>query len=109
VDIDLSSEPLGQGRDGQPVYLKDIWPTLGEVRALLESALTPEVFRELYRDFAAQNPKWNDIPTTPGETYQWDPASTYIQEPPFFTSFSAAQPPSARSRGPGRSPSWVTV
>jgi len=88
VDIDLTTEPLGKGKDGQPVYLKDVWPTLAEVRALLETALTPQVFRELYRDFAAQNPKWNEIPTTVGETYQWDPASTYIQEPPFFTSFS---------------------
>jgi len=88
VDIDLATEPLGQGKDGQPVYLKEVWPTLAEVRALLESALKPEVFRELYRDFAAQNPKWNEIPTTVGETYRWDPSSTYIQEPPFFTSFS---------------------
>lgn len=87
VDIDLSKEPLGNGKDGQPVYLRDIWPTLQEVRNLLQSALKPEVFRQLYRDFAGQNPKWNEIPASAGNAYQWDASSTYIQEPPFFTSF----------------------
>jgi aconitate hydratase len=88
VDVDLTQEPLGCGTDRQPVFLKDIWPTLQEVRDLMQAALKPEVFRELYRDFAAQNPKWNEIPTTPGAVYAWDDSSTYIQEPPFFTGFS---------------------
>jgi aconitate hydratase len=88
VDIDLSKEPLGKGKDNQEVYLRDIWPSLQEVRDQLQSALKPEVFRSLYRDFAGQNPKWNEIPSTVGNVYQWDAASTYIQEPPFFTSFS---------------------
>jgi len=88
VDIDLTREPLGKGRDGREVYLKDIWPTLQEVRERMESALKPEVFRQLYRDFAEQNPKWNEIPATTGNVYQWDGKSTYIQEPPFFANFS---------------------
>jgi aconitate hydratase len=88
VDIDLSSEPLGTGRDGRPVMLHDIWPSLQEVRAAMQSALKPEVFRKLYSDFAAQNPKWNEIPSSTGAVYQWDPESTYIQEPPFFEQFS---------------------
>ncbi|MBN8248271.1 MAG: aconitate hydratase AcnA, partial [Verrucomicrobia bacterium] len=88
VDVDLSCEPLGTGKDGQPVYLADIWPSLQEVREAMESALKPEVFRKLYRNFAAQNPKWNEIPSSVGNVYEWDPRSTYIQEPPFFTSFS---------------------
>ena len=88
VDIDLSTEPLGTGKDGKPVFLKDIWPTLKEVRDQLQAALKPEVFRKLYSDFAEQNPKWNEIPSTTGNVYSFDPASTYIQEPPFFTSFS---------------------
>ncbi|HVY68498.1 MAG TPA: aconitate hydratase AcnA [Verrucomicrobiae bacterium] len=87
VDIDLGNEPLGQGRSG-PVYLKDIWPTLGEVREAMQSALKPEVFRRLYTDFASQNPKWNEIPSSTGLVYQWDGKSTYIQEPPFFVDFS---------------------
>ena len=87
VDIDLNSEPIGQGTSG-PVYLKDIWPTLKEVRDQLQTALKPEVFQKLYRDFAGQNPKWNEIPSSTGNVYEWDAKSTYIQEPPFFTNFS---------------------
>jgi len=88
VDIDLTAEPLGRDSNGQDVFLKDLWPTLQEVRDLLQAALKPEVFRRLYTDFAAQNPKWNEIPSTTGDVYQFDPKSTYIQEPPFFTDFS---------------------
>jgi hypothetical protein len=88
VDIDLTREPLGKGRDGRDVFLRDIWPTLAEVKDLMQSALKPEVYRRLYTDFASQNPKWNEIPSSAGETYAFDPASTYIQEPPFFAGFS---------------------
>jgi aconitate hydratase len=88
VDMDLSREPLGTGQDGQPVWLKDIWPGLGEIRELMQAALQPEVFRQLYQDFAAQNPKWNEIPSRTGTVYAWDANSTYIQEPPFFAGFS---------------------
>ena len=87
VDIDLSREPLGKGKEGKEVFLKDIWPTLQEIRDQMQAALKPEVFRKLYRDFAEQNPKWNEIPASTGNVYQWDPQSTYIQEPPFFTNF----------------------
>jgi aconitate hydratase len=68
--------------------LKEIWPTLKEVRDAMQAALKPEVFRALYKDFAAQNPKWNEIPSSTGNVYDWDRKSTYIQEPPFFTKFS---------------------
>ncbi|HXR04188.1 MAG TPA: aconitate hydratase AcnA [Verrucomicrobiae bacterium] len=88
VDIDLAHEPLGIGADGKPVLLKDIWPSLREIRDLMQTALQPEVFRKLYRDFAAQNPKWNEIPSSTGNVYEWDRKSTYIQEPPFFENFS---------------------
>lgn len=87
VDIDLSKEPLGRDRDGKNVYLRDLWPTLQEIRDTLQSALTPEVFRRLYRDFAGQNPKWNEITSSTGDVYQWDEGSDYIHEPPFFTDF----------------------
>ena len=72
VDIDLSSEPLGKDKDGKDVYLKEIWPTLEEIRSAMTSALKPEVYRKLYSDFAEQNPKWNEIPASTGEVYQWD-------------------------------------
>ncbi len=88
VDIDLSSEPLGRDRKGVDVFLKDLWPTLQEVRDELQAALKPEVFRRLYTDFEDQNPKWNEIPSSTGSVYTWDEASTYIQEPPFFDDFS---------------------
>jgi aconitate hydratase len=87
VDIDLSKEPLGKGRDGNDVYLRDLWPSLQEIRDTLRSALTPEVFQRLYRNFSEQNPKWNEIPSSTGEIYEWDEASNYIHEPPFFKDF----------------------
>jgi len=88
VDIDLANDALGTGKDGKPVYLRDIWPSLKEVRDLMQAALQPEVFRRLYKDFAAQNPKWNEISSSTGNVYEWDRKSTYIQEPPFFENFS---------------------
>ncbi len=91
VDIDLANDALGTGKDGKPVHLRDLWPSLKEVRDLMQSALQPEIFRKLYKDFAAQNPKWNEIPSSTGNVYEWDRQSTYIQEPPFFTNF-ALQP-----------------
>jgi len=88
VDIDLAKEPLGRDRDGHDVYLRDLWPTLAEIREHLQAALRPEVFRKLYSDFASQNPKWNEIRSATGDVYAFEAASTYIQEPPFFDGFS---------------------
>jgi len=88
VTIDLTTEAIGQGGGGRDVYLKDIWPSLEEIRAAMRSSLKPEIFRQLYRDFAAQNPKWNEIPSSAGQVYDWDAKSTYIQLPPFFENFS---------------------
>jgi aconitate hydratase len=83
VDIDLTTEPIANG-----VYLRDLWPTLAEVRDALQTALKPEVFRALYKDYATLNPSWGAIPATAGSTFRWGAASTYIQEPPFFTGFT---------------------
>ncbi len=88
VDLDLTKEPLGKDKTGKDVFLRDLWPSLGEVRDALQSALTPDVFRRLYRDFADQNPKWNEISSSKGEVYFWDENSDYIHEPPFFRDFS---------------------
>jgi aconitate hydratase len=87
VDIDLSSEPIGTGKDGAPVFLRDIWPSQKEIRDVMSTALSPEIFRKLYTDFASQNPKWNEIPGTVGDVFEWNKQSTYVQEPPFFTGF----------------------
>jgi len=88
VDIDLTREPLGSDSSGNLVYLRDLWPSMVEIRDAMQSALRPEVFRQLYSDFAEQNPKWNEIPSTVGEVYAWNEESTYIQHPPFFEGFS---------------------
>jgi aconitate hydratase len=90
VDIDLSADPLGKDNDGKDVYLHEIWPNLQEIDNLLSAAMDPETYRKLYRDFEAQNPLWNDIPTSTGSVYQWDLESTYIREPPYFENFSNA-------------------
>ena len=87
VDIDLSKEPIAKDKDGVDVYLKDIWPSLEEIREAMQSSLKPEIFQKLYTGFADQNPKWNEVPSTTGQIYEWDAASTYIQEPPFFLGF----------------------
>ncbi len=88
VDLDLSTDPIGKGEDGREIFLRDLWPSLQEIRDAMQSALTPEVFRRLYRDFAGQNPKWNEIPSSTGDIYQWDEKSDYIHQPPFFQNFS---------------------
>jgi aconitate hydratase len=88
VHIDLSREPIGKDKDGKEIFLRDLWPSLNEIRDVMHSALGPETFRKLYKDFAKQNPKWNEIPSTTGDIYQWDEKSDYIHEPPFFDDFS---------------------
>jgi aconitate hydratase len=94
ANIDLIHEPLGRSRDGQPVYLNDIWPTQEEIAQVMRFATDPQTYRELYSDFTRGNPLWNEIPTSSGQTYPWEP-STYIAEPPFFDAFSP-QPGLAR-------------
>ncbi len=88
VDVDLSREPIGTDKHGKETFLRDLWPSLTEIRDAMQSALKPEIFRKLYRDFADQNPKWNEIPSSTGDIYQWDEKSDYIHEPPFFENFS---------------------
>jgi aconitate hydratase len=97
VDVDLTREPLAVV-DGREVYLGDIWPSMQEVDALLESAFDPAEYRRVYADFAQQNPLWNQIPAGTGHLYEWDPASLYIREPPYFDP-SMAVAPSAQISG----------
>jgi aconitate hydratase len=88
VNLDMSNDPLGTDKNGVPVYLRELWPTLQEIRDLMQEALKPEVFKRLYTDFEKQNPAWNEIPASTGNLFKWDRKSTYIQEPPFFEGFS---------------------
>jgi aconitate hydratase len=88
IDVDMTSEPLGTGKDGEDVFLRDIWPSMQEINDLMHAAFDPETYRTLYSSFADQNPMWNDIPTSTGAVYEWEPESTYIREPPYFEGFS---------------------
>lgn len=85
---DVYLHPIGQDKEGNDVYLKDIWASLDEVKEVLQAAFDPETYKKLYSEFAEQNPLWNAIPSTVGQVYEWDRNSTYIQEPPFFEDFS---------------------
>ncbi|MGH3087009.1 MAG: aconitase family protein, partial [Rubrobacteraceae bacterium] len=93
VDIDLSKDPLGNDSDGNPVYLKDIWPSQKEVAEQLDHALDPNVFREQYGDVYTGNEQWNDVDVPEGDLYEWDEDSTYIQEPAFFKDLSPEPEP----------------
>jgi aconitate hydratase len=84
VDIDLSKDPIGEDEGGNRVYLQDIWPSQEEVAREIENALDPEIYKEQYADVYTGNEQWNDVEVPSGDLYEWDPDSTYIQEPSFF-------------------------
>jgi aconitate hydratase len=84
TDIDLATEPVGRGKDGKDVYLKDIWPSAEEVQTTIDQCVLPEMFQSRYANVMTSNAKWNELPTSGGDLYDWDPKSTYIQEPPFL-------------------------
>jgi aconitate hydratase len=92
VDVDLLHEPLGFDREGAPVYLRDLWPTDDEIRQIVARAVRPEMFAEKYADVFSGNPAWNAIQAGDAELYTWDAASTYIQEPPFFSGLTRSVP-----------------
>jgi len=85
---DVYLDPLGKDKNGNDVFLKDIWASLDEVKEALRTASDPDTYRRLYSEFAEQNPLWNDIEASTGKVYTWDPESTYIQKPPYFEGFS---------------------
>ena len=84
MNIDLTTEPLGQDKDGNDVFLKDIWPTNAEIAELVEKTVTREAFLKKYADVFKGDEKWQGVEVTGGETYDWPPTSTYIQNPPYF-------------------------
>ncbi len=89
VDIDLTREPLGNGKDGEPVYLKDIWPRAEEVRDAMASSLKPALFERRYGSVFEGDETWQRLSVPEGSRYAWDPASTYVAEPPFFQNLGA--------------------
>ncbi len=99
VDIDLAHEPLGTDRDGRPVYLKEVWPSQKEIAETIARAIDSEMFKKTYANVFDGNPQWNAITGSDSEIYRWDPKSTYIQEPPYFTDFSLKPVPPKEIRG----------
>ncbi|MEL6167749.1 MAG: aconitate hydratase AcnA [Pseudomonadota bacterium] len=89
MDIDLTSEPIGQGSDGQDVYLKDIWPTQQEIAELVEKTVTREAFQTKYAEVFTGDEKWQGVETTDSLTYDWPSTSTYVQNPPYFQDMPA--------------------
>ena len=87
VDVDMNTDPIGKDKFNADVYLKDLWPTAEEIGEVLAAANDPETYRRLYKDFAEQNPLWQEIPSSVGKVYDWDASSTYIREPPYFDKF----------------------
>ncbi|MBO9871945.1 MULTISPECIES: aconitate hydratase AcnA [Xanthomonas] len=84
TDIDLTRDPLGTGSDGQPVYLRDIWPSNKEIGDTIAATVGPEMFKQNYADVFKGDSRWNTIASPDGELYAWDGASTYIKNPPYF-------------------------
>ncbi len=84
MDIDLFNESLGKGSDGQDVYLKDIWPSAAEVQAVVESSIASAMYKSGYADVFAGDERWRALPTPKGEIFEWDDASTYVRQPPYF-------------------------
>jgi aconitate hydratase len=87
VDIDLDTEPLGTDKDGQPVFLKDIWPSREEIEATVAEGIRPTMYLDQYSDVLNANPEWKEIQSSSGSLYAWKESSTYIQRPPFFEGF----------------------
>jgi aconitate hydratase len=87
VDIDMTKDAIGIGKDGKPVYLKDIWPSTQEVGAVMKYATDPAMYKKLFSAFGEGNPMWDEIPSSVGATYQWDEKSTYVRHPPYFDGF----------------------
>jgi aconitate hydratase len=91
ADIDLTTQPLGNGKDGKPVFLKDIWPTQREVADAIEKSVAPEMFKNVYADVYAGDEQWQSLVVPEGDLYAWENDSTYVKNPPYFEGM-AAQP-----------------
>ncbi|TXH72511.1 aconitate hydratase AcnA [Thiobacillus sp.] len=98
VDIDFEKEAIGTGKDGKPVFLKDLWPTNADINAVMGTATDAAAYRKIYADVGADNPLWDAVSAPTGTVYEWDAKSTYIQQPPFFVGAKAASPAIRRAR-----------
>ncbi len=92
MDVDLLTEPLGEGSDGEPVFLEDIWPSQREIQDAIESAIESNMFRRSYSEVFEGDEKWKTLPVPEGDRYAWDDASTYVKRPPYFDGMPAEPP-----------------
>ncbi len=92
MDIDIHNEPLGAGKDGKPVYLRDIWPSQKEITGAIANSIHAEMFHKQYSEVYHGDERWNSLPIPEGDLYQWDPKSTYVKHPPYFEGMTR-QPP----------------
>ena len=97
IDVDLEHEPLGTDSDGADVYLRDLWPSSGEVRAAIEASVSPELFEREYATIWDGDERWQALPAPEGALFAWDPDSTYVREPSFFQDLQP-EPRAARRR-----------
>ncbi|AYO85177.1 MULTISPECIES: aconitate hydratase AcnA [Methylobacterium] len=93
MQIDITTEPLGQGSDGKPVYLRDIWPSSAEVQQFIEENITSELFKRRYADVFGGDENWKNVEVTEAETFAWNPGSTYVQNPPYFVGMEKTPKP----------------
>jgi aconitate hydratase len=99
VLVNLEREPLGDGADGEPVYLRDLWPEDDEIRRIIDKVLTPSLYRERYATLLDGTPEWRGLKGKTGKTYAWSPGSTFIRRPPFFEDMEATPAQPADIRG----------
>jgi aconitate hydratase len=99
LDIDITTEPLGQGKDGKPVYLKDIWPSAQDVAAAVAGSVDSAMFKKGYASVFAGDANWNAIKTPPGKIYSWDGKSTYVKNPPYFDGITMTPAPLVDIKG----------
>ena len=99
IDVDLTSEPLGTGSDGKPVYLRDLWPSQREIDETIRGSLRSETFRATYRDVYTGDETWRNLPVPEGDRYAWEKASTYVKLPPYFAGMTRTPAPPEEIRG----------
>jgi aconitate hydratase len=107
IDVDLASEPLGTGRDGRPVFLRDVWPTPQEVREAVTRYVEADLFRKTYADVFRGDARWNALPVPEGERFAWDPASTYVRQPPYFADMPREAPKQVAEIAGARVLAWL--
>ncbi|GAA1452719.1 aconitate hydratase AcnA [Nocardiopsis tropica] len=93
LDVDITTEPLGIGKDGEPVYLADVWPTAEEIQEVMDSAIASDMYESAYSDVFAGDERWRSLPTPTGNTFEWEAESTYVRKPPYFDGMDTTPSP----------------